>query len=93
MCDEQLFGALGKLKYLKELNLNTCLIFDETIVETLAVVLPSLHLLKKLVLEFETVGDFDNSCYKQLFNALGKLKYLEELNLRVFLSPKLVQKL
>ncbi len=82
-CDKQLFGALGKLKYLKELNL----IFratTETGVETLAEVLPSLLLLEKLVLEFNTRTNFDNLCIKRLFRALGKLKYLKELDLYFF---------
>ena len=83
-CVKQLFGALGKLKYLKEFNL--CGInVTETTAEALAEVLPSLHLLKKLGLEFET--DTDNSCYKRLFGALGKLKYLEEIDLRHFNIP------
>ncbi len=71
----------GKLKYLKELNLR-CFRATETGVETSAEVLPSLQLLEKLVLEFNTDTYFDNSYYyKQLFGSLGKLKYLEELRL------------
>jgi hypothetical protein len=41
-------------------------------------VLPSLQLLEKLVLEDI---EFDNECQKHLFHAVGKLKYLKELNL------------
>ena len=77
-CDKQLFGTLGNLKYLKELYLKGFNI-TETSAVTLAEVLPSLHLLEKLVLEFQTDIDFDNSCYKQLFAALGKLTYLKEI--------------
>ncbi len=70
---KQLFGALGKLKYLKKLNLR-CFRATETGVETLAEVLPSLQLLEKLVLEFNTDTYFDNSYYyKQLFGSPGKL--------------------
>ena len=73
--DKRLFGALAKLTCLKELNLG-CFRLTETGVETLAEGLPSLHLLEKLVLEF-----FDNWCYKQVFDALGKLKYLKEIEI------------
>ena len=76
-CQKQLFLALGKLKYLKELNLCKTDI-TQTDVEALAGVLPSLQLLEKLV--FGEI-DFDDECKKQLFAALGKLKYLKELNL------------
>ena len=79
--NKQLFGTLGKLEYLKELYLKG-FIMTETSAETLAEVLPLLQLLEKLVLEFQTDIDFDNSCYKQLFAALGKLKYLKEIDLR-----------
>ncbi len=75
--DKRLFGALGKLKYLKELNLGYF-----TLTETLAEVLPSLQLLERLVLAFYEYTNFNNSCYKQLFGALGKLKYLKEIDLR-----------
>ena len=76
-CQKQLFFSLGKLKYLKELNLcNTGNIQID--VGALAGMLPSLQLLEKLVLE---EIDCDDECQKQLFAALGKLKYLKELNL------------
>ena len=80
-CDKQLFGALGKLKYLKELHLGSFRA-TETDVETLAEVLPSLQLLERLVLAFYKYTNFNNSCYKQLFGALGKLKYLKEIDLK-----------
>ena len=84
-CDKQLFGALGKLKYLKELHLGS---FRSTVtdVETLAEVLPSLQLLERLVIAFYEYTNFNNSCSKQLFGALGKLKYLKELYLGSFIS-------
>ena len=77
-CQKQVFAALGKLKYLKELNLRNTSI-TRTGVEALADVLPSLKLLEKLVLG---EIDCDDECQKQVFAALGKLKYLKELNLR-----------
>ncbi|CAB3978137.1 hypothetical protein MVEG_01350 [Paramuricea clavata] len=75
-CQKQLFAALGKLKYLKELNFQWTRI-TQTGAEALADVLPSLQLLEKLALG---KIDFADRCQKQLFGALGKLKYLKELN-------------
>ena len=76
-CDEQLFAALGNLKYLKELNLVRWNI-TESGTKALAHVLPSLTLLEKLVLE----GNYsDDECDEQLFAALGNLKYLKKLHL------------
>ena len=75
---KQLFHAVGKLRYLKELDLR-----DATITETgavaLAKVLSSLHLLEKLVMCWI---DDDNETQKQLFHAVGKLRYLKGLDLR-----------
>ena len=76
-CDEQLFAAIGNLKYLKELHLVDMYI-TESGIEALAHVLPSLTLLEKLVLEG---NDSDDECDEQLFAALGNLKYLKELHL------------
>ena len=77
-CDEQqLFAALGNLKYLKELDLSSIYI-NKTGAEALARVLPSLMLLEKLVLEYIPS---DDECDEQLFAALGNLKYLKELDL------------
>ena len=73
--DEQLFAALGNFKYLKELHLVEMNITKPG-AEALARVLPSLTLLEKLVLDFETV----DGC-NELFAALGSLKHLKELNL------------
>ena len=84
---KQLFGALGKLKYLKELNLGDFIPIGID-AETLAEVLPSLQLLEKLVLKLGPDKDCDNLCVKQLFGALGKLKYLKELNLKFFGASK-----
>jgi Leucine-rich repeat (LRR) protein len=71
------FVAVGKLKKLKELRLQHlgCLI-TETCAIALAKVLPSLQLLEKL--ELGQVN-FDNE--KQVFAAVGKLKYLKEFTL------------
>ena len=76
-CDEQLFPALGNLKYLKELH---CVDVNltESATKTLAHVLPSLTLLEKLMLEG---NDLHDKCHEQLFAALGNLKYLKELHL------------
>ena len=76
-CQKQLFAALGNLKYLKEFNLDQTDI-TQTGAEALAGVLPSLQLLEKLVLK--TIY-LDDEHQKQLFAALGKLKYLKVLNL------------
>ena len=77
-CNEQLFTALGNLKYLKELDLIRIRI-DKTGAKALARVLPSLTLLEKLVLGYIP---FDNECDKQqLFAALENLKYLKKLDL------------
>ncbi len=73
----QLFLAAGKLKYLKDLFLG-CKTIDETSADALAEMLSSLQLLEDLTLigiEFSTKSD------KQLFHAVGKLKYLKKLGL------------
>ena len=72
---KQLFLAVGKLRYLKELNLHDTKI-TETGAVALAKVLSSLHLLEKLVM---CRIDDDNEGQKQLFLAVGKLRYLKEL--------------
>ena len=78
-CYEQLFSALGNLKYLKELELSKMHISETTGAEALARVLPSLTLLEKLVLGYI---DSDDECDElQLFAAFGNLKCLKELNL------------
>jgi Leucine-rich repeat (LRR) protein len=74
-----LFLAVGKLKKLKELQLQH---LGGAITKTgaipLAKVLPSLQLLEKLVLgEIQ----FDSETEKQLFAAVGELKYLKEFTL------------
>ena len=77
-CYEQLFSALGSLKYLKELDLIRIRI-DKTGAKALARVLPSLTLLEKLGLGY---NPFDHECdEQQLFAALENLKYLKELDL------------
>ena len=77
-CYEQLFTALGNLKYLKELELSKMHISETTGAEALTRVLPSLTLLKKLVLEYTRS---DDKCNVQLFAALENLKCLKELYL------------
>ena len=76
-CDEQLFAALGNLKYLKEVHLG-CVNITKSCIKALVHVLPSLTLLEKLVLKW--IGSYDE-CDEQLFAALGNLKYLKELHL------------
>ena len=75
-CNEQLFAALGNLKYLKELDLGETY---KTVAEALACVLPSLTLLEKLVLRYSS--SYDECDEQRLFTALGNLKYLKELHL------------
>ncbi|CAB3985996.1 Hypothetical predicted protein [Paramuricea clavata] len=77
-CQKHLFHAVGKLKYLKELVFRLSKI-TQTDAVTLAEVLPSLQLLEKLV--FGNI-EFDDECQKHLFHAVGKLKYLKELDLK-----------
>ena len=79
-CQKHLFHAVGKLKYLKELDFRFFKI-TQTGAVTLAEVLPSLQLLEKLMLD--DIG-FDDECQKHLFHAVGKLKYLKELDFRFF---------
>ena len=67
--DRQLCNAIGKLDYLKELNLSRS-------PEGLAEVLPSLQLLEQLEISF-----VDESKTQQLFRVVGRLKYLKKLNL------------
>ena len=67
--DRQLCNAIGKLDYLKELNLSRS-------PEGLAEVLPSLQLLEQL-----EISCVDESKTQQLFRIVGRLKYLKKLNL------------
>ena len=81
-CDEELFAALGNLKYIKKFQLKSMHI-SKTGVEALARALPSFHFLKELQLEDVTLeGD------EKLFHALGELRYLEELSLWNFKITK-----
>ncbi len=74
---KQLFHAVGQLRYLKELNLGR-IVVAKTGADALAEMLSSMHLLEKLVF----MGtDVDNEAQKQLFHAVGKLRYLKELDL------------
>ena len=74
-----LFVAVGKLKKLKELRLQHLgFVITKTCAIALAKVLPSLQLLEKL--ELGQVN-FDNENEKQVFAAVGKLKYLKEFTL------------
>ena len=80
-----LFTALKSLKYLKELELEGSGIFKKATVRALAEVLPSQHLLVKLVLK-------ENGCLcdsiEQLFLSLKSFKYLKELHLQAMESMK-----
>ena len=75
--DKQLFGAVGKLKYLKKLDLSHSKI-TETGASALADVFPSLHWLEEIILEYI---EFDEGSEKQVFHALGKLRYLQKLKI------------
>jgi hypothetical protein len=78
---KQLFAAVGKLTYLKELELKWYKI-TQAGSDSLAVVLPSLQLLEKLVLKNVGCADINDEIQKQLFAAVGKLTYLKELELK-----------
>ena len=81
--DIQLFHAVGKLKYLKELKIEygPLEFFTELGVMVLAKVLPSLYLLEKLELP---VTKCDYEVNTQLIRAVGELKYLKKLSLYFF---------
>ncbi len=81
---KQLFAAVGKLKYLKEIDLRFIDIIQSG-AESLAEVLPSLQLLEVLKLGKSA---FDDGSGKQLFHALGKLKYLKNLEFDGTLSTR-----
>ena len=74
--NEQLFYALVKLKYLKDLNLFHT---EITPLGALIEILPSLQLLENLAFG---VINFDSGTEVQLFHAVGKLLYLKNLNVR-----------
>ena len=76
----KLFKALGNLKYLKKLALLEFHSIQTDAVAALSEALVSLPLLEKLVLK---CVEFDDRCDVQLFHAVGKLKYLKVLNLRL----------
>ena len=81
-CNEQLFAALGNLKYLKEINLVRWNI-TKSGTKTLAHVLPSLTLLEKLMLGAGNgLKYYNDGCNEQLFAALGNLRCLKELKLK-----------
>ena len=73
----QLYLAVEKLKYLKELDLLRSGVYKFEAM-ALAKVLPSLQLLEILVLGNV---NFDERSNKQLFHAVAKLKYLKKLSL------------
>ena len=79
--EKRLFTSVGKLTYLKELELK-CFTITQAGADSLAEVLPSLQLLEKLVLEKVEFDDIDDEIQKQLFAAVGKLTYLKELELK-----------
>ena len=76
--NRQMYLAVGKLKYLKELDLFRSRV-DEFSAMTLAEALPSLQLLEILVLG--DVKFLNEGSMERLFLAVGKLKYLKKLSL------------
>ena len=74
--ESQLFKAIEKLKYLKEIDLSESNL-TQLGVAALTEILPSLKLLEKLVLATNSDITYD----KELFHAVGKLKYLKVLDL------------
>ena len=80
----KLFHAIGKLQYLKKLNLWDVLIPKPDLI-SLADVLPSLQWLENLELKYFGTDDYDHECNVKLFCAIRELKYLKKLTL--FLPP------
>ena len=76
---KELFIAVGKLKYLKELNLGCGIKITQTNAEALVRALPSLRMLEKLKLK--PIYDINESKGKELFISLEKLKYLKKFTL------------
>ena len=76
----QMYLAVGKLKYLKELDLLRSSV-DEFGAMVLAEILPSLQLLEILALG---IVEFNEGSNKQLFLAVAKLKYLKKLSLSYY---------
>ena len=76
----QLFRAIGKLQYLKKLNLCGYPQIDKPNLISLAKVLPSLQWLEELELG-HIDDDDDDECNAQLFCAIRELKYLKKLTL------------
>jgi Ran GTPase-activating protein (RanGAP) involved in mRNA processing and transport len=74
---KQLFAAVGKLPYLKELELKECKI-TQAGADSLAEVLLSLQLLEKLQLRLMYFANIND---QQLFTAMGSLSCLKELDL------------
>ena len=74
---EQLYGTLGKLKYLRKLYLFIFNINWEA--EALAEVLPSLELLEELNLHPLDHDTLDSEHVKKVFVAISKLRYLKKL--------------
>ena len=81
---EQLFSALGNLKNLQNLHLSTMTI-TETETEALAGVLPSLGLLRKLVL-FRVF--FEGSSEDKLFTAIHSLRSSKKGQSQIFRNHK-----
>ena len=79
---EQLYAAIGKLKHLRKLDLFV------TNGEALAKVLPLLELLEELVLCWQHVGVFNSEHENQVIAAIGKLRYLKELDLTCYDSTE-----
>jgi hypothetical protein len=79
-CVKQLYSAIGRLKYLRKLDL--CLEdITNNEAEALAKVLPSLELLEELMLSWRWWDELGSEHEKQVFAAIGKLKYLKKLYL------------
>ena len=79
----QLFHAIGKLQYLKKLNVCYSNIAKTDVIH-LAEVLPSLQWLEELELadlDTDDDDDDDDECNAQLFCAIRELKYLKKLTL------------
>ena len=75
----QLYAAISKLKYLRKLDLFIVNNTNDSEAEAFAKALPSLELLEELRLDW-TISRLVIGLQKQVFAAIGKLKYLKELD-------------
>ena len=76
----QLYTAIGKLKYLRRLDLIISNTTINSVAEALAKALPSLELLEELTLNWDTWNRLDSDREQLVFVAISKLRYLKKLD-------------